>query len=272
MCELFAMNSRKPTAVTYSLNEFSRNGSKLRHNRDGWGIAFARDREAFLVKEPHPAFDSAWVKFIAQQPIKTTTAIAHVRYATRGQHTMENTHPFRRSLGHRIHLFAHNGTLMEIEQNVDETALCYLPIGETDSELAFCMLLSMLQRHYARHKSPSLETRFDVFFEFCEQMKMLGPSNFLYYDGEVLFAHAHKRIYEEAGELVGPKPPGLHIKRCQTNTLQDTLTYPGLKVEFLDHRTVLLASVPLDDQGWEALPEGTVLALKGGEVLKQYAP
>ena len=55
MCELFVMSSRKPAAVTYSLDEFSRNGSKLRHNRDGWGIAFARDRDALFVKEPQPA-------------------------------------------------------------------------------------------------------------------------------------------------------------------------------------------------------------------------
>jgi glutamine amidotransferase len=263
------MSSRKPTAVTYSLDEFSRNGSKLRHNRDGWGIAFARDREAFLVKEPQPAKDSAWVKFIAKQPIKTTAAIAHVRYATRGHHTMENTHPFRRALGRRIHLFAHNGTLTGIEQMVDEAALRYLPIGETDSELAFCTLLSRLELHYRGNETPSLETRFEVFSGVCEEMKMLGPSNFLYYDGEVLFAHAHKRIYEEAGELVGPKPPGLQIKRCWTCTFQEEITSPGLKVELQDHQTILLASVPLDDQGWEALQEGTVLALKNGEVLKQ---
>ncbi len=269
MCELFAMSSRKPTAVRYSLEEFSRNGSKLRHNRDGWGIAFARDRDALLVKEPQPAIDSAWVKFIAKQPIETTAVIAHVRYATRGHHTLENTHPFRRALGRRIHLFAHNGTLTRIEQIVDEAALRYLPIGKTDSELAFCTLLSRLEPHYDRDETPSLQTRFDVFSEVCEEMKMLGPSNFLYYDGEVLFAHSDKRIYEEAGELVGPKSPGLHIKRCSTCTLEKEVTCPGLKVELADHQTVLLASVPLDDQGWEELEEGTVLALKDGEVLKQ---
>ena len=98
---------------------------------------------------------------------------------------------------------------------------------------------------------------------------MLGPSNFIYYDGEVLFAHAHKRIYEEAGELVGPKPPGLHIKRCWTCAVDKALICRGLKIELPDHQAVLLASVPLDDQGWEALPEGTVLALKDGEVLTQ---
>lgn len=29
------------------------------------------------------------------------------------------------------------------------------------------------------------------------------------------------------------------------------------------------ASVPLDNHGWEALAEGTVLAIRGGEVLEQ---
>jgi len=269
MCELFAMSSCKPAAVTYSLEEFSRNGSKLRHNRDGWGIAFARDREALLVKEAQPANDSAWVKFIAGQSIKTTAAIAHVRYATRGRKTMENTHPFRRALGRRIHLFAHNGTLTGIEQMVDEAALRYRPVGETDSELAFCTLLSRLEVYYDRNETPSLETRFDVFAAVCEEMKMLGPSNFLYYDGEVLFAHAHKRIYEEEGKLSGPRSPGLHIKRCWICTLSEEVTCPGLRVELPDRQTVMLASVPLDDQGWEVLEEGTVVALKNGEVLKQ---
>ncbi len=269
MCELFAMSSRKPTSVTYSLDEFSKNGSRLRQNRDGWGVALARDRDAFLVKEPKPAKDSPWVRFIAEHPIETTLCIAHVRYATRGHHIMENTHPFRRVLGRRTHLFAHNGTLNGIEETVDRGALSYLPIGDTDSELAFCTLLSRLKPNYNRDEIPSLDSRFDVFRGVCEEMKGLGPSNFLYYDGEILFAHAHKPIYKEAGQLVGPKPPGLHIKRCWTCTYQKEVTCPGLKIDLPDHQTVLLASVPLDDRGWEELQEDTVLALKDGEVLKQ---
>ncbi len=68
MCELFAMSSRNPTAVTYSLEEFSNNGSRLRQNRDGWGIVLARDRDTFLVKEPEPATNSVWVRFIGAHP------------------------------------------------------------------------------------------------------------------------------------------------------------------------------------------------------------
>jgi len=47
-----------------------------------------------------------------------------------GHHTMENTHPLRRALGRRTHLFPHNGTLTGIEQTMDEAAFRYLPIGE----------------------------------------------------------------------------------------------------------------------------------------------
>jgi len=269
MCELFAMNSRHPVPITYALVEFSKNGSSLRHNRDGWGISLARDRDAYFVKEPEPANDSIWVRFIADNPIETTAAIAHVRYATRGKHTMENTHPFRRVLGRRTHVFAHNGTLDGVEKAVDKSALTFLPIGETDSELAFCLLLSRLKRLYVNDEAPPLARRFETFLNFRDEMANLGSSNFLYYDGEVLFAHAHKRIYEEGGKHVGPKPPGLHMKRCWTCTFQDEVTCPGLTVGLPDSQVVLLASVPLDDQGWEALDEGTVLAVKDGEVLEQ---
>ncbi len=267
MCELFAMSSRTPTGISFSLEEFASHGAQLRHNRDGWGIAFARDREAVLVKEPKPATDSAWIRFIASQSIETTAALAHVRFATRGEHTMENTHPFRRTLGPRVHLFAHNGTLPGIEKLIDWHEMFYQPVGETDSELVFCLLLSRLSPLYAEQETPSLKSRFDVFSSLCSDMKTIGPSNFLYYDGEVLFAHADKRIYEESGALSAPKPPGLHIKQnCNSASLED-IACPGLKVRLADRETVLLASVPLQEQGWEPLPEGTVLAVKGGEVL-----
>ena len=214
MCELFAMSSRTPTTVGYSLDEFSKNGSGLRQNRDGWGIALARDRDAFLVKEPAPAADSIWARFMAENSIETSLAIAHVRYATRGRHTMENTHPFHRELGGRTHLFAHNGTLTGIEEAVTRSALSYSPIGDTDSELAFCELLSRLKPLYGTEERPSLDSRLDVFCQLCSELKQLGSCNFLYHDGEVLFVHAHKRIYEEGGQHVGPRSPGLQLKNA----------------------------------------------------------
>lgn len=269
MCELFALSSRQPVPVTYSLDEFTANGSRVRDNRDGWGISLARDRDAFFVKEPRPASNSIWARLIAENPIETTAAIAHVRYATRGEHTMENTHPFRRALGRHTHVFAHNGTLEGIDDIADIPDLAYRPIGDTDSELAFCLLLMRLKQLYEKGDMPALDERFSVFRDFCSEMASFGPSNFLYHDGDTLFAHAHKRIYEVDGKHVGPKPPGMQLKRCWTCTSQKEVQCSGLSVGLPDTQVVLLASVPLDDQGWEALEEGTVLALKDGEVVAQ---
>ena len=39
----------------------------------------------------------------------------------------------------------------------------------------------------------------------------------------------------------------------------------GLKVGMADQRTMLFASVPLDAIGWEPLPEGIAVAVRGGE-------
>ena len=45
------------------------------------------------------------------------------------------------------------------------------------------------------------------------------------------------------------------------------MSCPGLNVDLKDSQTVLVASVPLDENGWEELEEGSVLAVRDGEVL-----
>lgn len=270
MCELFAMSSRRPSAVSYSLPEFAQNGSALRSNRSGWGIAYAHDRDAFVVREPKSAAESPWVDFIAAQGLKSKYVIAHVRYATRGEATLQNTHPFRRALGRHTHLFAHNGTLTGLEEGVDARALSRQPVGETDSELAFCLLLDRLEGLWRGTAGvPPLPDRMAVFADFAAEMAQLGSANFLYFDGDALFAHGHRRIHEEDGRHTRPKPPGLQIKNCRVCAAEPEYACRGLKIDLEDQRTILVASVPLDDFGWEPLPEGTALALRdGGEVLR----
>lgn len=270
MCELFAMSSHGPSAVTYSLNEFAEFGSAVRHNRSGWGIAFMRDRDAFLVKEAEPAADSPWVRFISHQALESECVIAHVRLATLGANALRNTHPFRRALGRRTHVFAHNGTLRGLTDAHDVSAMGIQPVGETDSELAFCLLLERMRAVWRNANGlPSVEARMDVFAEFAADMAEFGPLNALYADTDVLFAHGHKRIWEEEGLDSPPRPPGLHTMCCTARLGPAHMSFTGLDIDLADRQTTLLASVPLDDEGWEPLPEGTALALKAGqEVLR----
>ena len=266
MCELLAMSARSPSGLSYSLNEFAKHGGLTRRNRSGWGIAYFDDREAFLVKEAQPASDSPLVKFIAEHERKSHCVIAHVRLATVGTPALRNTHPFRRALGRRVHVFAHNGTLKGLHDDYGQRALHYEPVGDTDSELAFCVLLEHMRPLWSGKDDtpPTMTDRLAVFAEFAGDMRKRGSANFLYSDGEVLFAHAHKRIYEENGSFSEPRAPGLSIRNCAACQQGPEYACEGLKVHLGDQRTILLASVPLDAQGWEPLPEGTALAICSG--------
>ena len=271
MCELFAMSSHAPATVTCSLHDFARNGSQLRSNTSGWGIAYFQEREAILIKEAEPAADSPWVRFIREQELASRCVIAHVRQATVGEPALHNTHPFRRALGGRVHAFAHNGTLKGLEQAYDPATLRYRPVGDTDSELAFCILLHCLQAVWEdRQDLPSLNERADVFAEFVAEMVDFGTANFLYSDGEILFVHGHKRIYEEDGRYTEPRAPGLSQRSCTPEGDGETWRCAGMEIGLGARQTTLFASVPLDEEGWEPLPEGTLVAVRDGqEVLRR---
>lgn len=270
MCELFAMSSRAPAALAYSLRDFAAYGSGRRQNRSGWGIAYTCDKDAFTIKEPLSAASSPWVDFVAENSVKSKCVIAHVRHATRGAHTLENTHPFRRILARSLQLFAHNGTLAGIEARIDADALAFLPVGDTDSELAFCALLTRLRPlWWGRRDPPDLAARMEVFSAFCAEMAALGSANFIYHDGDVLFAHAHRRVHEIDGVETPPQPPGLQLKDWRRLGGDGEVHEHGVTVSLHDPHTIMLASVPLDAHGWEPLPEGTALVIRdGGELMR----
>ncbi len=263
MCELFGLSSSTNVALTYSLHEFARHGGQQHQNKSGWGIAYHADRDAILFKEPLPASDSPLVRFIESHPISTSCAIAHVRFATTGSPNFANTHPFTRELGGQRHVFAHNGGVPDIQARLPLNTDRFLPVGETDSEHAFCLLLEQLAPAWRQTGSrPPLQQRLEIVARFAERAREHGTMNFLYSDGETLFVHAHRRRWEEAGGISEPRPPGLSLLRVDTATLSTR----GLRVTGADDDvvTTAVASVPLTVDGWEPLAEGTVLALAGG--------
>lgn len=264
MCELFGMSSKAPTVLHYELDLFAREGGERHRNRDGWGIAFAEQRDTRLFREAAPASTSALADMIMAQDIPSKAILAHVRRASRGQRMIANTHPFTRTRMGRVHHFAHNGTLHEIETLPDASPLVNQRVGDTDSELAFLLLLAALDDE----RSDALDARFAVFEAFCDRMRELGSANFLFFDGEVLFVHADKRAFELPEGLTEPREPGLVMRHFATEaSRQPEWRSRGAHIASLHPQTILVASVPLNDAGWTALPRGTTLALRNGEVV-----
>ena len=271
MCELFAVTASSPVVVHYALEHFGIEGSELRRNRDGWGIMFAEDRDAHIYREAEPATRSPLARLVVERDIPCRHLMAHVRRASRGAPMLANTHPFTRVSGGRAQHFAHNGTLAGIHEQSrpDLLAEC---VGDTDSELAFVTLLDSLRG--LPHGPQATAERFARFADFAARMARMGPANMLFFDGETLFAHAHRRIYETAdGRLTPAKPPGLqirHIDRDRGELLPHWRSHTaGAQIHNLPQRVILLASVPLNAEGWQPLPEGHAMALRNGELLMQ---
>jgi len=100
--------------------------------------------------------------------------------------------------------------------------------------------------------------------QFAKEMSGLGSANFLYSDGDTLFVHSHRRMYEENGGFSEARAPGLSMRNCVACQQGPEWQVDGCHIKIGKQKSVLFASVPLDETGWEALPEGTAIAVQGG--------
>jgi glutamine amidotransferase len=263
MCELFAMSSRGPATVTLSLSILAEHGGNTAPHKDGWGIAFYDEGDVRILKDTKGASHSQWVQFAEQQEIRSTLVLSHIRLATDGAISTKNTQPFARELGGRMHVFVHNGHVPDIKDLSEFSSTAYHPIGDTDSEVAFCALLERIKPlWHKRGGNPILADRLDVVARFARDLGQYGPANFLYCDGEVLFAHGHQRKQAD-GEY---NPPGLywlHRQCARKDLLAET---SGVSVTSSKQDVILIASVPLTAEPWKAFREGEVIAIAKGMI------
>ena len=270
MCELFAMSSRRPARLTFSLERLAARGADTGRYRDGWGAAFYQDNDVALFREPAAAWESPLVRFLEAQGPSTALAISHVRRATRGAVALSNTQPSMRELAGRVHVFAHNGDLPGIERSAKLTYDHYRPVGTTDSEHAFCALLErILELWDPASAPPPLKARLSVISDFAADLRKLGPANFLYADGETLFAHGHRRIQPATGEIA---PPGLFLLPCRCEDTDEPVHAQGVSIAPGFQEGLLIASVPLTEEKWRPLAEGELVAVSSGKLLASVMP
>ena len=265
MCELLALSTSEPAQLTFSLKTLASRGSATGGVHDGWGVAFYQGVDVALFREPLAAGDSALVRYLETQGPCTYLGISHIRHATQGSVAFVNTQPFVRELGGRTHSFAHNGTLRQLESGTMFPLAGHHPVGQTDSEYAFCALMARMQNLWATGNVPSLEARMALLTEFAADLRRLGTANFMYSDGDALFAHAHRRIHDGADTA---EPPGLWmLQRHRIPAKPSTTHEHGVAIDATEHSALLLASVALTDEAWRPLEEGELVAVREGILL-----
>lgn len=268
MCELLGVSSSRVTTINLSLTVLAERGEKPHMHGDGWGIAFHEGNDVRLIKDVGPAKGSQWVEFIKQQEIYAHDTIAHIRKSTVGKISYGNTHPFVRELYGKVHSFAHNGTLERVFENPDYQTRHYHPVGETDSERAFCVLLDRMKPLWEKHQGiPPLEERLSIVKEMADSMRSMGPANFLYTDGSAFFAHGDER-FDPITNLVSW--PGLHF--IQIDYIDDEKMHldnfaDSLSFEVQNDVVTVFASVPLNDGPWKPLQRGEIIAVEKGRII-----
>jgi len=252
------MNSHLPASLTLSFTGFSQRGGCTAHHADGWGIAFFESDNTTLGKgvrhfvDKEGAATSPIAKMLRTYPIKSHNVIAHVRKATVGAVTLENCHPFVRELWGRYWVFAHNGDLKNYAPSLHGS---FRPVGNTDSELAFCWLLQELDKSHAG--VPSVEELSRTLAELVPQIAKHGTFNFLLSNGQALWTHASTQLYyvlrQHPFKHVHLKDDDVSVDLASLNSAQD--------------RLAIVVTEPLTtDEDWVAMAPGELLVFVDGAI------
>lgn len=262
MCELFAFSSSSPTRARFSLEEFRLHGCEKAPHCDGWGLAFYDGNYAQVHREEKPAAYSEWMSFLLEHENYSQCVISHIRKATQGTISLQNTQPFSRECQGVRHVFSHNGDLGKIKEECNFTR--YRPIGDTDSEYAFCTLMDQVHGLW-EESPPTLDEKIELLSPLFCAWARLGPANIIYSDGEHLFAFANIRT-----QLNGLRePPGLYYLQRDEKAHKHMNKLAGVELDGNVDEITLFASVPLSEEPWQPFRENELIVCANGEIVSK---
>jgi predicted glutamine amidotransferase len=178
MCRVFGCVAAEHLSIRHELLEAANPFIRQSEEHDsGWGMAVYKrpdGTEPELVRYPQAAH--AHDEFKRSTDAHGRIFNAHVRRATMGGLSLENTHPF--CMGN--YSFCHNGTVLEYPRLLDGAVR--RPEGDTDSEHMFNNLMSTYDPADPIASLRRMATA-------CVGTGPFSGLNFLFSDGERLFAY-----------------------------------------------------------------------------------
>jgi predicted glutamine amidotransferase len=260
MCQLLGMSCKEPATINFSFEGFKARGGLTDEHKDGWGIAFYENQGCRIFLDHQPAHSSPLAQTIKAQHIKSRTVIAHIRKATVGEVSLRNCHPFKRELWGKVWVFSHNGTLVNFEVLLADT---FVPEGETDSERAFCYIMSQLVKRFpdaTETEPPTIPEIYSVLRQLVLEIAACGVFNVMVSNGDILFAHCSTHLS--------------YVSRCYPFT-QATLVDCDMSIDLSAHnspadRIVVIATKPLTcNETWIICQPGETLLFQDGSILLQ---
>ncbi len=252
MCQLLGMNCNVPTDICFSFTGFCARGGQTDDHQDGWGIAFFEGPGCRLYIDEKSSVTSPVAELVKQYPIRSKHVIAHIRKATQGHIALENCHPFRRELWGRYWVFAHNGDLKDFAGPIEGL---YKPVGNTDSERAFCIILETLRAAFPKGM-PTTEQLYAAIQDITAQIAAHGVFNYLLSDGVHLFAHCSTSLHY----IVRQAP------FAKAHLVDEDVTVDFQGFTTLQDRVAVIATLPLtDNEVWRAIAPNQLILFQDGK-------
>jgi len=250
MCQLLGMNCNTPTDILFSFEGFHRRGGLTDHHADGWGIAFFEGHGVRMFNDDRPSVDSPVAELVRRYPIKSENVIAHIRKATQGTVNLANAHPFIREMWGSYWVFAHNGNLVDYAPAKGQY---YRPVGDTDSEAAFCHLLETLRQEF--DEEPDEDTLFERIAAIAAEIRAFGVFNFMLSNGEAMYVHCSTLLHYIVRQAPFTKA---HLVDDDISVDFSTVTTPK-------DRVAVIATQPLtDDEHWTPLAADQLVLFRDG--------
>ena len=218
--------------------------AQSRREPDGTGLGyFDAEGTPVVHKRPIAAFeDRAFAR--EGREVRSETFVAHIRYASTGGLTPENTHPFVQ----RGRLLAHNGVIADLPKL--ETRLGNyreLVCGDTDSERFFALVTKEIEQHGG-----------DV------TTGLIAAARWVAHELPLFALNVVLTTNNELWALRYPETHDLYVlERSPGRPLEHHSTVGPMRVrstDLGDSAAVVVASEPMDDDtSWRPLASGELL-------------
>jgi transglutaminase-like putative cysteine protease/predicted glutamine amidotransferase len=233
----------------------------------GWGVGWypGSERGASVLKDPTSEGKASlgdvlgdWDRF------RSTLFLCHLR-GHRRKRSQQDAQPFVRSYGGRQWIFAHDG---DLDRGYTERLPlggdpAFEPLGLTDSEHAFCWLLSQVHARRARSLG-EVEPR--ELQGWLAQMNAAGQVNLLVSDGDLLAVYRDAQL---RGSILWTRrlPP-----HATTHLESDAVRIDLDSPEDPNRTALVFSSVPLSEDLWMPMSSGQLVLARRGSVVWDSEP
>ena len=227
----------------------------------GWGFAWYPGQQpaALVLKDTGSIAENALTKVLREwDRFESDLFLCHVRGAP-GRNTDADTQPFVRSHAGRDWVLLHTGELPGDKATVlplgDHPR--FDPVGRTDSERMLCWLLGLIEERGARRLA---EVGWERLHEWLRHLNDLGTCNLMLSDGSDLLVYQDRYQLPALSWLRRPAPLSALDLRSDDLTVQ--LSGDAAR----QRSSIVVSSMTLSPDPWQAMAGGQLLVLRGGSV------